>query len=338
MAKHNHVIINGQVAQNPTIIRDENGVPERGIVAIKTIRGIRDFGNNIDNLRYDMPIVMTGAPELVKKMSKWREGDMVEVKGSLTTRDITRNSTCIHCGHKQGRKGSAVFVNPIYLGLREQLSKLIRSTSPGSIEYTEQKRECEAKGIELLKERCEISNQATFIGPVCREPSVYKTEKGLVITTYQMAIRRKFRIKDDSADTKTDFPWVKAYGAIAVNDAKALKKGTYVFVDGMIQTREFERTIKCEHCGHDYTYKGNTAEIVPYAIEYLRDYNTPEDIEKKEKEEGRLAAEAVLNENVVDELKPVDDPEFSEEMFNRGPVFEKPADESLSSLADSILS
>ena len=91
MAKHNHVIINGQVAQNPTIIRDENGVPERGIVAIKTIRGIRDFGNNIDNLRYDMPIVMTGAPELVKKMSKWREGDMVEVKGSLTTRDITRN-------------------------------------------------------------------------------------------------------------------------------------------------------------------------------------------------------------------------------------------------------
>lgn len=293
MAKHNYVFLSGQVIQAPKILKNENtGEYVRAICPIKTIRGIRDFGNNIDHLKYDVPIIMTGNPEIVKKIADWNEGDMVQIKGTLATKDIIKSTTC-QCGHKNKRKGNIVFVNPIFVERRE-------------------KKLSEEQGVKLLKDRCEISNQVTVIGPVCREPKLYKTDKGLAITTYQMAIRRKFRIKDDSAEVRTDFPWIKSYGAIAANDGKTIKKGSYIFVDGMIQTRKLERVQVCEECGCEYKWNDSATEIVPFAVEYLRDYNTKEEIAEKEKNEGKLAAESVLNESVIDNERPMDAPEYQE--------------------------
>lgn len=295
MAKHNFVILNGQVLQEPRISRDsETGEYIRGIGAILTIRGIRDFGNNIDHLKYDSPLIMSGNPEMIKIMATWHKGDMVEIKGAVTTKDVTKSVTCKECGHKNKKKGNVVFVNPIYICVRET----------GVDEET---------GQRLLKERCEISNQATLIGPVCREPKTFRTNKGLMITTYQLAVRRKYRIKDDSADIRTDFPWIKSYGNIAINDAKTLKKGSYIFVDGMLQTRELERIQICEKCGTECKWHDSAMEIVPYATEYLRDFYTKEEIEKREAEEGRLAAEQVLNEQEIDSVLPMDDPFIEEE-------------------------
>jgi single-stranded DNA-binding protein len=165
----------------------------------------------------------------------------------------------------------------------------------------------------LLKDRCEISNQVTLIGPVCREPKVFRTEKGLFITTYQLAVRRKFRIKDDSANIKTDFPWIKSYGSIAKNDANSLKQGSYIFVDGMLQTRELKRIQVCEACGAEREWKDSAMEIVPFATEYLRDFYTIEEIMAKERAEGKLAAEQVLNESQIDIARPLDKPDYIEE-------------------------
>lgn len=294
MAKHNYVMLNGQVLQPPRFNLGPNGEVQRALGPVVIIRGVRDFGNNIDNIKYDAPVVMTSDPALIKIMQQWEVGDMVEIKGSITTKDIVKSSTCKHCGEKNKKAGSLVYINPIYIGIHEK--KLSR-----------------AEGLNVLKARCEISNQVTLIGPVCRDPQLYVTEKGLAITTYQMAVRRKFRIVSDSSDTKTDFPWIKSYGAIAKNDAASIKKGTYIFVDGMIQTRELERTQVCEHCGGEYKWNDFAMEIVPFATEYLRDFFTKEEIKKREMEQSSLAAKSVLSETDVDESRPTDKPDYTED-------------------------
>lgn len=293
MAKHNYAMLNGQVRENPRLIKNASGAIERIICPILVIRGVRDFGNNIDHIKYDSPFVMTNNPELIKIMKTWEKGDMVEIKGSVTTKDIVKSTTCKHCGHKHKKNGNMVYINPIFACVHE-------------------KRLSPSEGLEILKARCEISNQVTLIGPVCREPQLFVTDNGLSITTYQMAVRRKYRIASDSSDNKTDFPWVKSYGAIAKNDAASIKKGAYIFVDGMIQTRELDRIQVCEECGKEYHWNDFAMEIVPFATEYLRDYYTKEDIQKREAEAGALAAKSVLSESVIDAERPLDAPVFDE--------------------------
>ena len=298
MAKHNLVILNGVVSNQPKIIKsEETGEYVRGVCSITTIRGVRDFGNNIDHVKYDSPIIMSGNPDIIKVMAEWNEGDMVEIKGSITTKDVIKSTKCTHCGNINKRKGNVVYINPIFAETKEKgLNK--------------------EQGLELLKRRCEISNQVTVIGPVCREPALYKTDKGLNIATYQMAIRRKYRIKDDNPDIKTDFPWIKSYGSIAANDAKIIKKGTYLFIDGMLQTRKLERDQVCEKCGESYKWSDSAMEIVPFATEYLRDYYSDEEIKQKQLEEGRRAAESVLNEGVIDSIRPNDLPDYQDDDFD----------------------
>lgn len=295
MAKHNLVILNAQVLQEPKIFKDDKtNEYVRGICTVLTIRGVRDFGNNLNHIKYDSPIIMTGNPELIEKMADWHTGDMVEIKGSVTTKDVVKSTTCKQCGNKNKRKGSVVYINPIYLEQREKgLSR--------------------EEGQELLKQRCEVSNLVTIIGPACREPVVYKTDKGLLITTYQVAIRRKYRIKDDSPENKTDFPWIKSYGSIALNDYKTIKKGTYLFIDGMIQVRDIERNQVCEKCGFEYKWKDTAMEIIPFATEYLRDYKTEEESKALENTENQLDIHRVLNEQEVDVMRPNDDPDYVDE-------------------------
>jgi hypothetical protein len=118
MAKHNFVILNGYIKDTPRFIQDDKGNDVRCICAVYTIRGIRDFGNNIDHLKYDVPIVMTGNPDIIKKMRECQDGDMVEIKGSVTTKDIIKNVKCKEYGHDNKRKGNIVYINPIYFSIR----------------------------------------------------------------------------------------------------------------------------------------------------------------------------------------------------------------------------
>lgn len=282
MAKHNYVALYGQVIKDPIIYRDENtGEYKRGICPITIIRGVRDFGNNIERIKYDTPTIMTGNPALVAAMASWRVGDMVEVKGAVTTKDVIKSTVCKHCNKKNKRKGTVVFVNPIYFSKRETgVSK--------------------EEALELLKERCEISNQVTIIGTLCREPAGFVTNKGLSITTYQLAVNRKYRIKEDAEEIRTDFPWVKSYGSIAENDLNFLKKGTRVFIDGMIQTRNLNRKQTCEFCGNEYEWNDTAFEIIPYATEYLSNFYTQEEIEKREEEENKKAIQSVFSESDIE--------------------------------------
>lgn len=296
MAKHNQITLNGQVIQDPHPFTDKNGVLVRMAIALKVIRGRRDIGNNILDIKYDFPAIVSGNKEILKIMKKIKKGDMIEVKGSITTRNTIKHHSCPHCGEKNQQNGVIVFITPIYIGIRER-------------------QKSEADGLELLKERCEISNQATLIGPLCRDVKRFKLDTGLNITTYQMAVRRKFRVIDDSAENRVDFPWIKSYGDIAVKDGETLKKGSYIFVDGMVRTRRLKRRCVCEHCQEAYAWEDLNMEIIPYAVEYLREYKTVEDIEKEKEEQSkadRKEVEAILrklSEDEIDNEKPTTVPE-----------------------------
>lgn len=293
MAKHNQVILNGQVSIPPRVVCDNDGNPMRAMCGIDVMHGKRDFGNSIDNVKFDTPIIMTSDAEMIKKIAEFKKGDIVEIKGAITTRDIIKRTTCKHCGHKHEKEGNLVCITPIYAEIRE------RGLS-------------QAKGLEILRKRCEISNLVTVIAPLCRDPQPYRTENGTAVTTYQLAIRRKFRIKKDT-DIRTDFPWVKSYGAIAENDAKSLRKGSYVFIDGRIQVRQLKRVQECENCGKLYEWSDSATEIVPYAVEYLRDFYTVDEIKAKEKAEGKLAVEQVFGEDEINLNRPTDTPDFKDE-------------------------
>lgn len=294
MAKHNDVFLYGQVLLAPKIIM-KDGEYERGVCPILVMRGYRSYGETeIKNIGFDKPVIMTGNPIQVEKMAQWKPGDMVEVKGCLTTKDVKKVSYCPHCKTKNAKQGVVSFINPIYTKIIEHnLTK--------------------EKGLEKLKESCEISNSAHLIGMLCREPQGYITSKKTMITNYQLAVSRKFHILEDSVENRVDFPWVKAYGSIARDDYKYLKKGSYVLVDGMIQSRDIERQLTCDNCGHEYLYKETVLDIVPYSTEYLRNFRTEEEIASAEAAEREAAIKSVFGEKDVDFA--TDKPDIPDELY-----------------------
>lgn len=262
--KHNNVFLCGWVKELPKVVKnDATGEYVFAMGRIVTLRGLRKFGLKTSNIKYDEPLIYTQNPEMCKEIASWEVGDIVEVKGTLTTKDINKVTTCPECGTKNIQKGNAVYVTPIHCYVREK-NYLTKNEAYGA-----------------LTRLCEISNNITLIGVVCREPELYIKNK-TKITSYQMAIRRKFRISEDSIETRTDFPWVKSFGGIGRNDALTLKKGSYIFLDGWLQTRKFPRETICSSCKQPYKWNDWALEIVPYASEYVRNYRTPEELEAAE--------------------------------------------------------
>lgn len=263
MAKHNDVRLYGFIEEAPAIVKDEKtGKITRCAFNILTLRGVRDFGNNLDFARVDSIRVMTFREDIIKVVENIKPNDMVEIKGSFTTKNVKKSLYCDECGHKNVQLGTISFINPIYIGIREHASG-------------------KQEALQLLKEKYEISNQVTIIGMLCREPQLFVTNTGLNITTYQMAVMRKYKIREENADNTVDFPWIKTYGKLALSDIKSLKKGAYVFIDGVIQARDIERITDCEKCGHENHWQEKVEEVVPYAVEYLRGHYDAEEAEAR---------------------------------------------------------
>ena len=268
MARHNYVFLYGIVTKYPKIITDVFCYFLRGHCMLTTVRGERSVDDDtMGNFKYDCPIILTKNEQLIYEMSTWHENDMVEVKGTISTKDIKRTTTCKHCGHQNSKLGVLLYITPIYTS---------------AIERNLTKEQC----FELLRKKCEISNECIVAGNVCNDPQFYKHPNGLCQTQYQIALNRKFRVKEDPPEIKTDFPWVKSQGTGAESDAKFLMKGSSVLIDGMIQTREFMQKTVCEECGQEYEWPDQAMEIVPYCTEYLLNCRSAEEIETMEQAEG----------------------------------------------------
>lgn len=272
MARENFVLLHGQIQSLPKVYQSNEGALTRAILAVKVLRRPYLNGNGEvlgGKLHIDCPIIMTGNEEMIRKIAQMQQGDMVDIRGVLTTREVLKSTICKKCGAKNSVQGNSVYITPIYLCRREEHLDTMA-------------------GFELLKERNEISNVVILIGNLCRPPQIYNDEAVRFSTCqYQIATNRKFHIRDTgAADVRTDYPWIKSFGAQAKQDAMRLQEGATIYVNGGIQTREVARTTICENCGEEYVWKDTASEIVPYSVEYLEGCLFPER-EAKGEEDGQ---------------------------------------------------
>jgi len=275
MARENTVMLHGQLFGNPQIyVTKKDGTPAQAAFVLKVLR--RPFlngegQNNMSKLRADFPSIITKDSELIKLCATLREGDMVDIKGVLTTRDVVKKSSC-HNGHAVETLGTHVFVTPIYICQREE------SLSP-------------EKGDMLLRQRCEISNIAMIIGTLCREPVFYEhSDEGSCMTQYQIASNRRYHIRDGHEEERTDYPWVKTVNRQGRDDMEHLRLNSTIFINGAIQTREINKSITCPECGERFERKEMVSELFPYSVEYLSNCAFPE---KKEPE--KFIKEVILD-------------------------------------------
>lgn len=276
MARLNEVRLYGCVADAPKITKKKDtGEYVRGIFHLAVVRSTRYSGETFgekDRILYDWPIILSTDKEMISKMEKMRQYDIVEIKGLFVTRHIPKGTFCKNCGERNRTEGNICFILPLFMERRNKEKEV----------YTEKQ-----AVQEIIKNR-EISNGIHIIGNLCNDVTYYHKAK-IQTASYQIATDRRYFIKDDNPDTKADFPIVRSFGKQAKQDSMCIHTGSAILVDGFLHTREFERTTVCESCGESYTWTDNIIEIIPYATEYLANYTDPETAKQDEKD--RIAAE-----------------------------------------------
>lgn len=276
MARHNLVFLYGCVLKKPTIVTDDDGNLIYGMGFITVIRGSRKIEDNRDKTRTDSPIVLSLEPSIVKEMSLWDKGDIVEIKGTIATKNIKKTSECPNCNAKNKNDGLQVYVNPFFIKKRAHCGN-------------------KEEAMKLLQENKEISNQVFVFGTLVRDPKKITPKLGLFVTQYMIALNRKYRIRTDDPNIKTDYPWVKNYGERALEDKKRLHVGSEVYIDGCLQARSVNRHCICENCGSKYDWKDRALEIVPYSTEYIGEFYSDEEIKENEHRQYEQLRAAVLD-------------------------------------------
>lgn len=264
MARVNKANLHGQVCSVPRITANNQGEETSAMFSVKVLRRPTN-GQGFDSKLYiDCPIVRTRDPKMISAIRDLELGDMVDVCGVITTRETRKSSNCPSCGKKNITDGVIVFVTPIYICKRE--SKVD-----------------DVQALALLKQRSEISNSIQVVGNVCKTPHFYEDAVNKTYAQYQLAVNRRYRIREDADDVKTDYPWIKTFGKQALEDSRCLRIGSNVLIDGALQTRKIIRKTLCLHCGEMYEWPEAVMEIVPYYIGYLANCDTnAEDAETEE--------------------------------------------------------
>lgn len=299
MARQNTVFLLGQVYKEPKIKPANDGGYAYAMCYVEVVRSPRNLNDGNTHARHDIPIIITKTPSIAAEISTWKKHDIVLIKGVFTTRNINKTSHCPHCaenGHDQANvsAGTLAYIEPIFA---EKITELDSN---------------EAAERYLAKHK-EISNNVFFIGNLTRDPKKIKTEKGLILTQYQIAANRKFKAKTDLPENRTDYPWVKIYGEHADDDKQHLHCGSGVFIDGALQARSVKRTMKCPVCGEFYSWKDKTMEIVSYETEYLSNFYDDEEIEKMRSAKLKENLSRIYGEDIDDSFDDIPEDEMSEE-------------------------
>ena len=275
MARLNNVSLFGIVAEDPIIIMDDATGGHRKRQAFLVVASANRENGISTNVFYSKPFLYSEDPDIVAEMSKWKKNDLVSVKGVITTLNANKGTICAHCHEKSSRPGEVSLITPIYVETR----------------YTELE---EKEATRILNEKREISNQVYLLGSLCddvngrKESTIYKdiisqsSYKG--IAAYQIAVDRKYYLKQDVPTNRTDYPHIISVGAKAEQDLKCIHKGSMVLVDGMVVTREFRRTVTCPHCGKQFDWPEKVLEVLTFGTEYLADFMTPEEYNKLQAE------------------------------------------------------
>jgi single-strand DNA-binding protein len=83
-------------------------------------------------------------------------------------------------------------------------------------------------------------NKAMIIGNLGRDPEMRYTASGQAVTQFTVAVNRNFRGPDGNWQEETEWFRVVAWGPLAERTAENLRKGRKVYVEGRLQTRQWE--------------------------------------------------------------------------------------------------
>lgn len=81
-------------------------------------------------------------------------------------------------------------------------------------------------------------NKVILIGNLTKDPELKKTQSGISVCKFSIAVNRKFQNAD--GERETDFFNITAWKGTAETIAKYCKKGNKLLVEGSIQLRKYE--------------------------------------------------------------------------------------------------
>jgi single-strand DNA-binding protein len=117
-------------------------------------------------------------------------------------------------------------------------------------------------------------NKCMIIGNLGRDPEMRYTPSGQAVTQFTVAVNRNYKDQQGERQEETEWFRVVAWGQQAEFAAEYLRKGAKVYVEGRLQTRQWE--------GQD-GQKRYTTELVA---------NTIQNLERRPREDGGFAGDA----------------------------------------------
>jgi len=103
-------------------------------------------------------------------------------------------------------------------------------------------------------------NKVILVGRLGRDPELRYTQQGLAVANFTLATNESFNNREGERQERTEWHRIVAWGKQAEFCSNYLAKGRQVFVEGRIQTREWE-----DKEGE----KRRTTEIVAQSIQAL---------------------------------------------------------------------
>jgi len=82
-------------------------------------------------------------------------------------------------------------------------------------------------------------NKVILIGRLGKDPEVRYTQSGTAVTNFNLATDRTYKKNDERVD-ETEWHRVVAFGRTAEVCGEYLQKGSQIYIEGRLQTREWE--------------------------------------------------------------------------------------------------
>lgn len=263
----NRVLLNGQVVS----VRRYRAKKKDGSEYVKTVSisllsmrrkktglGVIRGNNNLNEV-----ITVANDPRLVHELETDPPsvGDMMEIYGIFCAGETKklRIETCPECGHENHLGSILTYVKILYFKITER--------APEGQEKISWR-----QGFRNLLEQNEVSNRIKIFGKVSSEPNLFVSTMKNAVCSYYIQTIRNTVTKDGITIEETDYPFIRALGKIARDNAEHLKKGSFVYIDGSIQENEGEwHKATCSFCKTEFEYRdtNESMEIVPYSVEYL---------------------------------------------------------------------
>lgn len=83
-------------------------------------------------------------------------------------------------------------------------------------------------------------NKATLIGNLTRDPELRYTPQGTAVCTFSLATNRQWTTDSGEKKEDAEFHRIVAWSKLAEICSQLLKKGRKVFVEGRLQTRQWQ--------------------------------------------------------------------------------------------------